>query len=76
MINFLNEHFGALCALFLLTLLIVSEWKGDSSQTLPTSSRHVKLMKSSQAMLFWIKVIALLQGLILIFFMLNYFNFN
>lgn len=74
MMNFLNEHFGTLCALFILTLLIVSEWKGNVSPTLTQPSRHIKLLKSSQAILFWIKVIALLQSLILMFCILNYFK--
>ena len=72
--NFLNEHFGTLCALFILTLLIVSEWKDKASAMLTLPSRHIKLLKSSQAMLFWIKVIALLQSLILIVCLLQYFK--
>ena len=27
MINFLNAHFGALSALFILSLMIITEWK-------------------------------------------------
>lgn len=74
MMNFLNEHFGTLCALFILTLLIVSEWKDKASSTLTLPSRHIKFLKSSQAILFWIKVIALLQSLILIVCLLHYFK--
>ena len=74
MIHFLNEHFGTLCALFILTLLIVSEWKDKASSTFTLPSRHIKLLKSSQAILFWIKVIALLQSLILIVCLLDYFK--
>lgn len=72
MINFLNEHFGALCALFILSLMIITEWK-DKHVKAPVSSSN-SFKASQHEMLFWIKMIVLLQSALLLFSILNYFK--
>ena len=74
MINFLNEHFMALSALFILTLLIISEWKSNPPQKLITVSKPFKDQKSSTTMPTWAKIIIVMQGLTLIFSILIYFE--
>ena len=71
MINFLNEHFGALLALFMLTLMIITEWKGKHEKA-PISSFN-SFKASQQEMLFWIKMIVVLQSALVLFSLLNYF---
>lgn len=51
MINFLNEHFGALFALFILTLMIITEWKEKPSQE-PGSLSNLKYQRRSNTILF------------------------
>lgn len=74
MMNFLNEHFGALSALFILTLLIVSEWKNNPSSKLINTTKVLRYPRALNLMLFWIKIMVLLQSLILLFSILNYFQ--
>ena len=72
MINFLNEHFGALSALFILSLMIITEWKNKHEKAPVSSSNSFKA--SQYEMLFWIKMIVLLQSALLLFSILNYFK--
>ena len=72
MINFLNEHFGALSALFILSLMIITEWK-DKHAKAPVSSSN-SFRSSQHEILFWIKMIVLLQSALLLFSILNYFK--
>lgn len=74
MINLLYEHFGKLGTLFIVTLLIITEYKGNPSQKSNVLSKESAHQKTSNAMLFWIKMIALMQGLILSISILNYFQ--
>ena len=68
MVDFLNEHFGSLSVLFIVTLLITSEWKSNPSLE-PTASP-----KLTDSVLFWAKIIVIMQGLILIVSILTYFK--
>lgn len=72
MVNFLNEHFGALSALFILSLMIITEWKDKHAKAPVSSSNSLKV--SQHEMLFWIKMIVLLQSLILLMSILSYFK--
>ena len=72
MINFLNEHFGALFALFMLTLMIITEWK-DGHEKAPVSSSN-SFRSSQHEILFWIKMIVLLQSALVLFSIFKYFK--
>ena len=72
MVNFLNEHFGALSALFILSLMIITEWKEKFAKASVSLSNSFKVSKHE--MLFWIKMILLLQSLILLMSILSYFK--
>ncbi len=72
MVNFLNEHFGALSALFILSLMIITEWKDKHAKAPVSLSNSFKV--SQHEMLFWIKIIVLLQSLILLMGILSYFK--
>ncbi|MCD8478477.1 MAG: hypothetical protein LRY68_11850 [Sulfurospirillum sp.] len=72
MINFLNEHFGALSALFILSLMIITEWKDKHAKAPVSSSNSFKA--SQHEMLFWIKMIVLLQSALVLFSIFNYFK--
>lgn len=72
MVNFLNEHFGALSALFILSLMIITEWKDKHAKAPVSLSNSFKV--SQHEMLFWIKMIVLLQSLILLMSILSYFK--
>lgn len=72
MINFLNEHFVALSILFLLTLSIVLQWREKHAKV--HSLDHTSANSSWYEMYFWLKVIAVLQSMILLFAILNYFK--
>ncbi len=39
MVNFLNEHFGALSALFILSLMIITEWKDKHAKASVSNMR-------------------------------------
>lgn len=73
MMNFLNEHFGALSALFMLTLMIITEWKEKPSNESGSSS-NLRYQGISNAMLFWMKIVVLLQSVLVLFSILNYFK--
>lgn len=72
MINFLNEHFGALSALFILSLMIITEWKNKQEKA-PVSSFN-SFKASQYEMLFWMNIMVLLQSALVLFSLINYFK--
>lgn len=72
MMNLLNEHFTALSVLFILTLLIVSE--GIKKQAKLAHSESKSFKTSWYEMIFWVKIVVLLQSALVLFSILNYFK--